>query len=67
MQSETRSHRSKFVRLELTPEQRAQMRDSLGVETDSLELGAKELEDRIAPLFVACANGEHFRTAVITS
>jgi hypothetical protein len=38
-----------FVRIALTEEQRAQIRQSTGVEAEAIELSAKELEDRIAP------------------
>ena len=38
-----------FVRIALTEEQRAQVRQSTGVEADAIELSVKELEDRIAP------------------
>ena len=38
-----------FVRIQLTDEQKTQVRQSTGVEADAIELSAKELEDRIAP------------------
>jgi hypothetical protein len=39
-----------FVRLELTDEQRARVHAATGVEADAIELGAQELEERIASL-----------------
>ena len=49
MQNET-SKNPNFVRLELTPEQKQQVRNSIGREADAIELSAKELEERIAPM-----------------
>ena len=49
MQNET-SKNANFVRLELTPEQKATVRNSIGREADAIELSAQELEERIAPL-----------------
>jgi hypothetical protein len=49
MQNET-SKTPNFVRLELTPEQKAQVRNSIGREADAIELSARELEERIAPM-----------------
>ena len=49
MQNET-SKTPNFVRLELTPEQKKQVRNSIGREADAIELSARELEERIAPM-----------------
>ena len=49
MQNET-SKTPNFVRLELTPEQKEQVRNSIGREADAIELSARELEERIAPM-----------------
>ena len=38
------------IRLELTEEQKAQVKAATGKEARTLELNAEELEDRIAPL-----------------
>ena len=38
------------VRLTLTEDQKAQIRDKTGKDADSVELSVSELEDRIAPL-----------------
>jgi hypothetical protein len=40
---------NKHVRIALTPEQRAQVRDMTGKDADALELSVQELEERIAP------------------
>ena len=37
------------VRIELTDEQKEQIREATGVDADSVEFNAEELEDRIAP------------------
>jgi hypothetical protein len=37
------------VRIELTEEQRKQLRDQTGQELDTVELTVEQLEDRIAP------------------
>lgn len=47
-----------FVRLELTPVQRAQVRASTGIDAEAIQLGASELEERIAPY---CATGQHLK------
>jgi DNA-binding MarR family transcriptional regulator len=39
----------KNVRITLTPEQRAQVREMTGKDAEALELSAQELEERIAP------------------
>lgn len=39
-----------FVRLVLTADQKAQVRASIGVEAEAIQLTAHELEERIAPL-----------------
>ena len=56
--------RPTFVRLELTPDQRARVRESTGVDAASIELSVSELEERVAPR--SCAPGEHYPTVVIT-
>ncbi|HJR17613.1 MAG TPA: hypothetical protein VJ808_12225 [Gemmatimonadales bacterium] len=45
------------VRIELTPEQKAMIKNVTGKDAEVLELGVTELEERIAP---ACASGRHF-------
>jgi hypothetical protein len=37
------------VRIELTPEQKAQIRKVIGKDAETLELSIEELEERIAP------------------
>ena len=37
------------VRIELTPEQKAQMRKAIGKDTEAVELSVEELEERVAP------------------
>ena len=37
------------IRLNLSPEQREQIKQALGKEAEALELAAEELEERIAP------------------
>ena len=49
MPNET-SKNANFVRLELTPDQKQQVRNSIGRDADAIELSAKELEERIAPM-----------------
>lgn len=50
MQNESTSSKPSFVRLQLTPEQKAQVRESIGRDADAIELSARELEERIAPM-----------------
>jgi hypothetical protein len=38
-----------IVRIELTPEQKAQVKKETGKEAEALELSVTELEERIAP------------------
>ena len=45
------------VRIDLTEEQRQQIKAQSGKDTEALEFNAEELEQRIAPL---CATGKHF-------
>jgi hypothetical protein len=45
------------IRIELTPEQKAMIKDATGKNAEVLELGVTELEERIAP---ACVKGTHF-------
>ena len=40
------------VKIELTPEQRQQIKDACGEEVSGFEFSAEELEDRVAPLMV---------------
>ena len=40
----------KHVRLELTEEQKAQVKASTGKDARAIELGVEELEERIAPM-----------------
>jgi uncharacterized small protein (DUF1192 family) len=39
-----------IVRITLSPEQKQQIKEDIGKEADALELTARELEERIAPL-----------------
>lgn len=39
-----------IVRIDLTPEQKQQIKKEIGKEVDAVELTAKELEERIAPI-----------------
>jgi hypothetical protein len=45
------------VRLELSPEQKAMIKNATGKNAEALELGVIELEERIAP---SCVKGTHF-------
>ena len=38
------------IRIELTPEQKKQIKETSGEEVSALEFTAQELEDRIAPM-----------------
>ena len=38
------------IRLDLTPEQRQQVRQALGKEAQAIDLTVEELEERIAPI-----------------
>jgi hypothetical protein len=40
------------IRIELTPEQKAQVRKATGKDAEAVELSVEELEDRIAPISV---------------
>jgi hypothetical protein len=40
---------SSQVRIKLTPEQRAQVKNATGKDAESIELSPQELEERIAP------------------
>jgi uncharacterized small protein (DUF1192 family) len=40
---------SKNIRIELTPEQKAEVRNATGKEAEAVELSVEELEERIAP------------------
>ena len=51
------------IRIELTDEQRQQVKAQFGKDFEALEFNAEELEQRIAP--VSCANGKHFPGAVL--
>jgi uncharacterized small protein (DUF1192 family) len=37
------------IRIELTPEQKAKVRNATGKDADAVELSVEELEERIAP------------------
>ena len=41
----------KHIRLELTEEQKAQIKAATGKDAKALELNAEELEERIAPIY----------------
>ena len=41
-----------IVRIDLTPEQKQQIKKEIGKEVDAVELTAKELEERIAPVAI---------------
>ena len=45
------------VRIELTEQQRQQIKDIAGRDVDAIEFSLEELEQRIAP---ACTGGHHF-------
>ena len=48
------------VTIQLTPEQREQIKQASGRDCDSVELTIDELEQRVVPsLFTACATGSH--------
>jgi uncharacterized small protein (DUF1192 family) len=40
------------IRIELTPEQQAQVRKATGKDAEAVELSVEELEERIAPMKV---------------
>ena len=42
-----------FVRIDLTPAQQAEIQQKTGKSADAIELTVSELEDRIAPRFMA--------------
>lgn len=50
MSSDSSSSKPNFIRLELTPEQKAQVRETTGRDAQAIELSASELEERIAPM-----------------
>jgi hypothetical protein len=50
MTNEPNSSKPNFIRLELTPEQKEQVRETTGRDAQAIELSAKELEERIAPM-----------------
>ena len=52
------------IRIELTPEQRNQVKEASGKEIATIELKFDELEQRIAP--TGCAGGSHFPTVTIS-
>lgn len=41
------------IRLELTPEQKEQVRNATGKDAEAVELSVEELEERIAPAWVS--------------
>jgi hypothetical protein len=52
------------VRIKLTPEQKAMIKNATGKNVEEVELEVMELEERIAPS--GCAQGSHFPKATIT-
>ena len=50
MQNESSASKPGFVRLTLTADQKETVRRETGVEAETIELSAKELEERIAPM-----------------
>ena len=44
------SKQNEPVRIQLTPEQKAQIKNSTGKSAEALELTVSELEERIAPM-----------------
>jgi hypothetical protein len=44
------------VRIQLTPEQKAQVRTATGKEAEAVELSVEELEERIAPSALSIKN-----------
>ena len=51
------SNSKEQVRIQLTPEQMAMIKNATGKNAEVLELSVTELEERIAP---ACVKGSHF-------
>jgi hypothetical protein len=51
------SNDSSQVRIKLTPEQRAMVKNATGKDAESLELSVQELEERIAPSGVKPTGG----------
>lgn len=47
--SENGKHSPELVRIDLTEEQKTQIKHSIGKDADAIELNAQELEERIAP------------------
>ena len=47
-------------RIELTPEQRAQVRNATGKDAEAVELSVEELEERIAPRKKSIGAGKGF-------
>lgn len=45
------------IRIELTPEQKDQVRKATGKDAEAVELSVQELEDRIAPMKVFHRHG----------
>jgi hypothetical protein len=52
------------VRIELTPEQRSQVKEACGKAIATIELKVDELEQRVAPS--GAAGGVHFSSVIIT-
>lgn len=46
------SNKNDRIRIELTKEQRKQIRDAAGEDVSALEFTAKELEERVAPMML---------------
>ena len=53
MQNPTSDKSKDTVRLDLTAEQSAQVKERIGKDAEAIELGVDELEQRIAPRFKA--------------
>lgn len=50
MESQTSSKEAVRVQLNLTDEQRNQLRDAFGKDSKAIELAVEPLEDRVAPI-----------------
>ena len=51
------------IRIELTPEQKAQVHKATGKDAEAVELSVEELEERIAPTKI-CTGPEHRSAAL---
>jgi hypothetical protein len=43
------SHKDEVIKIDLTDAQKEQVKNAIGKEVEAIELGAQELEERIAP------------------